>query len=141
MSTSWLLLANKLEIPPVMIQKNKTRRVGTSMFCFDKDLTLVSYKAEENKLVTMLSTIHEQPVINKDKKTRNCRILQWNQGECRHIRPNVSSPFLQQKDMAMAPSNFYDILNIAGINSWIIYREIMTQKNENAISRINYMKN
>ena len=38
------------------------------MFCFDKDLTLVSYKANENKIVTLLSTIHVQPVINKDKK-------------------------------------------------------------------------
>lgn len=37
----------------------KKRNVGTSMFCFDREETLVFYKPKPEKLVLLLSTSHE----------------------------------------------------------------------------------
>ncbi|KAK9745590.1 Transposase IS4 [Popillia japonica] len=39
---------NKREIPPEIISL-KNREVGSSIFCFDKEKTLVSYKTKRNK--------------------------------------------------------------------------------------------
>lgn len=58
------LRSNKREIPKNM-KNSGSRSVGTSMFCYDGDKTLVSFKAKTNKMVFLLSTIHDQPSINE----------------------------------------------------------------------------
>ncbi|KAJ4425683.1 hypothetical protein ANN_27879 [Periplaneta americana] len=57
---------NKPDIPPeLLITKN--RNIGSSMFCFDKEKTLVYFKAKSNKMVILLSTAHDQPTLNENK--------------------------------------------------------------------------
>ncbi|CAB3249527.1 unnamed protein product [Arctia plantaginis] len=71
------LRSNKREIPKE-IANTRSRPVGTLVFGFDKELTLVSYKPKPNKVVYLLSSTHDQPAINTDtKKIRNYRILQF----------------------------------------------------------------
>ena len=55
------LRKNKREIPPKFIQK---KDVGTSIFAFDRNKTLVSYTPKENKVVLLLSTLHPDSSIN-----------------------------------------------------------------------------
>ncbi|XP_071051094.1 piggyBac transposable element-derived protein 4-like [Onthophagus taurus] len=61
------LKKNKREIPPEMVHP-KNRAIGTSMFCFDGPKTIVSYKAKSSKVVLLLSTCHEKPVIDQVSK-------------------------------------------------------------------------
>ncbi|GBP62620.1 PiggyBac transposable element-derived protein 4 [Eumeta japonica] len=49
------LRSNKREIPKEMVN-TRNRPVGTSIFGFDKEMTLVSYKPKTNKIVYLLST-------------------------------------------------------------------------------------
>lgn len=57
------LRGNKREILKAM-ENAINRAIGTSMFCFAKEMTLVSYKPKSNKIVYLLSTTHDQPAIN-----------------------------------------------------------------------------
>ncbi|CAB3254174.1 unnamed protein product [Arctia plantaginis] len=63
------LRSNKREIPKEMAN-TRSRPVGTSVFGFDKELTLVSYKPKPNKVVYLLSSTHDQPAINTDTKKK-----------------------------------------------------------------------
>ncbi|XP_034940289.1 piggyBac transposable element-derived protein 4-like [Chelonus insularis] len=56
--------ANKREIP-VEFQNERTRRTGTASFCYDNELTLLSYKAKPQKVLFLLSTCHEEGTINE----------------------------------------------------------------------------
>jgi hypothetical protein len=63
------LRKNKAEIPPDMLE-TRQRQPGTSVFCFDKQKTLVKYlsKTKNKKLVILLSTIHTDRSLNKVTK-------------------------------------------------------------------------
>ncbi|CAG4981103.1 unnamed protein product [Colias eurytheme] len=67
------LRANKREIPEEM-RNNRTRPVGTSMFCYDGPLTLLSYKPKPSKMVYLLSSCDENGTINQSSKTRSTSI-------------------------------------------------------------------
>lgn len=55
--------SNKREIPDELKQM-KSRRVGTSMFCYDGPLTLVSYKPKPSKMVFVLSSCDEEGTVH-----------------------------------------------------------------------------
>ncbi|GFR31965.1 DDE_Tnp_1_7 domain-containing protein [Trichonephila clavata] len=57
---------NKREIPPELLEL-RSRSVGTSMFCFDQDKTILSYKTKQNTCV-LLSTFHEKSNINEESE-------------------------------------------------------------------------
>ncbi|KAJ4427618.1 hypothetical protein ANN_25266 [Periplaneta americana] len=56
---------NKPDIPPEL-HITKNRNLRSSMFFFDKEKTLVSFKAKSNKMVILLSTAHDQPTLNEN---------------------------------------------------------------------------
>ena len=57
------LKKNKKEIP-VAFLPHKSREVGTTIFGFQKDATLVSYTTKRNKCVILLSTAHDDSKID-----------------------------------------------------------------------------
>lgn len=56
--------SNKREIPEE-VKNSRSRPVGSSIFCFDGPLTLVSYKPKPSKMVYLLSSCDEDAVINE----------------------------------------------------------------------------
>ncbi|GFQ95982.1 DDE_Tnp_1_7 domain-containing protein [Trichonephila clavata] len=57
---------NKREVPSELLEL-RSRSVGTSMFCFDQDKTLLSYKTKQNTCV-LLPKFHKEPNINKESE-------------------------------------------------------------------------
>lgn len=58
------LRANKKEIPKEL--KNfKDRKCNTSIFCYDNELTLLSYKPKPNKVIYLLSSCDEEGAVNQ----------------------------------------------------------------------------
>ena len=56
---------NKREFPADFVNiKFQDRKEGSSFF-FDDNMTAVSYRAKENKLVSLLSTMHDSPAVNE----------------------------------------------------------------------------
>ena len=58
------LRKNKSDIPPEF-QANKRRPVGSTLFGFDKDTTLVSYVPKKSKSVLLVSTMHHDDKIDE----------------------------------------------------------------------------
>ena len=58
------LRKNKSIIPPEF-QANKRRPVGSTLFGFDKDTTLVSYVPKRSKSVLLVSTMHHDDKIDE----------------------------------------------------------------------------
>ena len=55
------LRKNKREIPPSFLNK---KEVGTSLFAFDRNKTIVSYTPKPKKIVLLLSTLHPDASLN-----------------------------------------------------------------------------
>ena len=55
---------NRKEVPP----EPSKRAEYESLFVFTKDTSMVSYAPNKNKTVLLLSTMHEQPDIDEQKK-------------------------------------------------------------------------
>lgn len=64
----WILVettrSNKREIPEEM-KSSRSRDVGTTVFCYNGPLTLVSYKPKPSKMVYLLSSCNEEDTINE----------------------------------------------------------------------------
>ena len=56
------IYTNKREIPTV--QNSRTREVGATIFAFDKEKMLASFKPKQEKVVLLLSTMHEKIELN-----------------------------------------------------------------------------
>lgn len=114
--------SNKREIPPEMLNLSK-RPVGHSKFCFDNEKTLVSYKAKSNKNVLLLSTMHAGN-SNIGKNTGKPEII-----ECYNMTKGAVDTFDQmcghmntsRKTKRWPLCIFYGMLNIAGINAYVLY--------------------
>ncbi|KAJ4425574.1 hypothetical protein ANN_27769 [Periplaneta americana] len=112
----------KPDIPhELLITKN--RNIGSSMFCFDKEKTLVSFKAKSNKMVILLSTAHDQPTLNENTNKRHI-IDDYNATKYgvdtldEMCSNNSCSRKTRQRPLICV---FYGMLNIGCLNSWAIY--------------------
>ncbi|XP_076047427.1 uncharacterized protein LOC143028962 [Oratosquilla oratoria] len=61
-------IRKKPYIPTVMLEKERVRPEKTSIFLFDCNTTLVSYKAKKDKTVVLLSTLHHEAAIGEKGK-------------------------------------------------------------------------
>ncbi|KRX75177.1 hypothetical protein T06_5643 [Trichinella sp. T6] len=63
------LRRNKTEVPSELTEA-MGREVGSSLFCFDRQLTLVSYILKRKKCVLLLSTMHHNDAVNDDQERK-----------------------------------------------------------------------
>lgn len=59
------LRKNKREIPPIFLETKK-REVNSTLFGYGKDLLLISYTPNKNKNVIMISSMHDQSMIDPE---------------------------------------------------------------------------
>lgn len=132
--------SNKREIPE-LLKNSRSRPVGSSMFCFDGPLTLVSYKPKPAKMVYLLSSCNENAVIN-DSSGKPDMILFYNQtkGGVDSFDQMCSSMSCSRKTNRWPMAVFYGILNMAFVNSAIIYGHNMLKNNKKPLNRTKFMK-
>lgn len=130
---------NKKEIPKEFLDV-KSRNANTSMFCFDQKNTLLSYMPKKNKLVLLLSTMHEKVEIQEETGKP---IIIHNYNETKsgvdtfdQMCSNMSS---SRKTRRWPLCVFYGMINMASINSYVIYTFNTLKKGEKPISRYQYM--
>lgn len=122
---------NKREIPPIFVQ-TKERRPCSSMFAFLKKGVLVSYVPKKNKNVLLFSTLHAGDVIDNSTlekyKPEIVTFYNKNKGAVDVVDELVSQYTVSRNSCRWPLTIFYCLLNIAGINSQIIY-SANTEKN------------
>nr|ADV17599.1 transposase [Agrotis ipsilon] len=133
--------SNKREIPEE-IKNSRSRPVGSSMFCFDGPLTLVSYKPKPSRMVFLLSSCDENAVINESNGKPDM-ILFYNQtkGGVDSFDQMCKSMSANRKTNRWPMAVFYGMLNMAFVNSYIIYCHNKINKQKKPINRKEFMKN
>lgn len=122
------LRINKKELPPAVVDK-KQGDVGSTTFCFKKDMTLVSYKAKQNKKVVLLSSMHDDAAVDRDEASATYGkpeiILFYNSSKG---GVDTVDKYISHYDVARISNRwsmviFYAMLNVGGLNSFIIHKE------------------
>lgn len=118
------LRKNKRELPPGFVN-TKHRPVNSSMFAFQKDKTLVSYVPRKGKNVILLSSMHFDDEIDPDTgdsfKPSIITFYNKTKGGV-DIVDGLSANYNCARNTKRWPMVvLYSLLNIAGINSHIIF--------------------
>lgn len=114
---------NKREIPKEFVN-NKNRKVHSSLFAFQKDMTLVSYVPKKNKFVNLLSTMHNDDAIDQTtgeaKKPEIITFYNLTKGAV-DVVDQMSAAYSTARISNRWPMVlFYTILNTAAINSRVL---------------------
>ncbi|XP_035210270.1 uncharacterized protein LOC118184673 [Stegodyphus dumicola] len=134
---------NKREFPPEFTDvKYQERKNGSSLFLFHDEVTAVSYKAKK-KLVTLISTMHSNSEVNQSTGKPEI-VMTYNSTKggvdcfdqlCNHMNCG-------RKTKRWPMAFFYNIINIAGINAYVIYLHNFYRDrtgNGMPLSRLNFM--
>ncbi|GBP21878.1 PiggyBac transposable element-derived protein 4 [Eumeta japonica] len=115
------LRSNKREIPKEMVN-TRNRPVGNSIFGFDKEMTLVSYKPKTNKIAYLLSTTHDQPSINANsKKPEIIEFYNSTKGAVDTVDQMCSIMSTSRKTNRWPICLFFNILNLTIVNAYVIH--------------------
>lgn len=121
---------NKRELPSEFKDpKHKNRGVGSSMFIYHNEITAVSYKTKNNKVVTLLSTMHQGSSINENTKKPEI-IMTYNdtKGGVDSFDQMCNNSNCGRKTKRWPLCLFYNMINIASINSYVLYVHNFYQK-------------
>ncbi|XP_023565842.1 piggyBac transposable element-derived protein 4-like [Octodon degus] len=130
---------NKAEIPHEMLQV-RNRELYSTIFGFQKDITLASYMAKKNKVVLLMSTLHHDGSIDRDTSTQMKPEMETfynkTKGGVDTVDELCSNYDVTRNTKRWPMIVFYSILNMSGINSFIVYKE----NNKCKISRRNFLR-
>ena len=115
------MLKNKSDIPPEF-QANKIRPIGSSLFGFYKDTTLVSFVPKKWISVLLVSTMHHDAKID-DEVGKPDIILYYNQTKraVDTMYQMCHTYSMQSKTKRRPLAYFMNLLNLGGMNSYITY--------------------
>lgn len=134
------LRANKPEIPPEF-RNNKNRPINTSMFCYDNELTLVSFKPKPDKIVYLLSSCNEVGTVNdSNKKPTMVEFYNSTKGGVDTFDQMCSIMSCSRKTNRWPMCLFYGMINMAIINSYIIYSHNVLDNKKKPLSRREFAK-
>lgn len=112
---------NKREIPPEFLPK-KDRVPNSSLFGYQKNITMVSYVPKKNKAVILLSTMHDTGAISEETNKPEI-IMDYNatKGGVDTVDQMCASYSVARITRRWPLAIFFALMDIAGINAQIIY--------------------
>lgn len=118
--------SNKKELPKSAKQKVDNLPKFSSLFYKSNICTLTVYKAKKNKKVLLLSSKHTSQKIEQTRKKLPETISFYNHTKYGvDIMDQMAKKYTVKSGSQRWPLQvFFNILDIAGINSWIIYKEL-----------------
>ena len=126
---------NKRELPPEF--SNPTRPIGSSMFAYNNYITLVSYIPKRKKNVLLVSTLHHDDKISQ-LTGKPEMIMDYNdtKGGVDTLDKMCAAYDCARNTRRWPMVIFYSMLNIAGVNSMVLYSLQNVDKN---ITRRNFL--
>ncbi|XP_022910889.2 piggyBac transposable element-derived protein 4-like [Onthophagus taurus] len=112
------LRQNKSDIPKEM-KASKDRVVYSSLFCFQNNVSMVSYARKKNKCVILLSTMHHDASINDDAKRKPEIISHYNKtkGGVDIMDQMVSTYTCKRQSKGWPMTFFFNIIDVATLNA------------------------
>ena len=116
---------NKTEIPQEF-KPARQRDENSSTFGFTKDLTLVPYVPKRNKSVVLLSSLHhDSPICSDSGKPEIIEFYNKTKGAVDLLDQMCARCTVQQATRRWTMVMFYGMINIAAVNSLVIYAHNM----------------
>lgn len=112
---------NKPQLPPEFVN-TKNRPINSNSFCFTQNCTLVSYIPKKGKNVILISSLHNDNEVDEDSGKPEI-ILEYNRLKSGvDVVDKLCATYNVGRNVRRWPMViFFALLNIAGINSQIIY--------------------
>jgi hypothetical protein len=115
---------SRREIPPEFLS-NKRREAKSSVSGFCDNMLLVSYVPKKYRSVTLLSTMHSSADIDKasgdDKKPEVITFYNVTKAAVDVVDQLRATYSCQRRTRRWPPAVFFALINIAGINSYVLY--------------------
>jgi hypothetical protein len=113
---------NKKEIPPEL-QPDPHRPEQSSIFCFDRQLTLVSYVPKKGHAVILLSSVHHDKAVNDEKKKKPEIILYYNdtKGGVDRMDQMVQTYSCKRKTKRWPMTFFFNIIDIGALAAFLVW--------------------
>ena len=135
------LRKNKREIPELFTQKLKERKFASSIFGFSKDMTLVSYKPNANKIVLLLSTLHDDDKIDSQSgdlcKPEIIRYYNSTKAGVDLVDELKQTYSVARVSRRWTLTLFFSLINIGRINAYIVHKENTVNKQ---LKRTDFLK-
>lgn len=129
---------NKREVPPEFLP-HKTRPIGSTLFGFTNDKTLVSYVPQKNKSVVMISTMHHNQSIDTNSgKPEIIIFYNSTKGGVDTLDQKCANYSVARRTQRWPCVIFSAILNISMVNGFILWKAANPNKR---LKRKNYIKN
>ncbi|PSN57460.1 hypothetical protein C0J52_08041 [Blattella germanica] len=139
LTTVGTLRKNKKEIPPEMTMVSG-RKLETSLFIFDDKKTMTSFYPKKNKMVLLLSTMHQgKYVIPETKKPEIIEFYNKTKGGVDTMDQLCNTYSCSRKTRRWPLCVFYGLMNIAGVNAAVIYNTNMAVKGREIIPRKTFL--
>lgn len=115
------LKKNKTEIPAAF-QANRDRELGSSLYGFNSQMTLLSHVPKPQKAVILLSTMHHDKSVN-EATNKPTMIADYNltKGGVDNLDKMIASFSTARKTLRWPMRILYAMLDITGVNSFILY--------------------
>ena len=112
---------NKPQVP-VEFLPNRKKAVGSSVFGFQENMTLVSYVPKANTSVILLSTMHNSSIVDeKSKKPLIALHYDMSKGAVDAVDKLCKAYFVARVTNQWPLALFFTLLNIASVNAQILY--------------------
>lgn len=124
------LRSNRRDLPKLARQaKDDMPRFSTTLYCSDK-CTLTIYKAKPHKKVLILSSMHSTVEIEKTGTRLPETITSYNKTKFGvDVADQMARKYsVKSKSQRWPLQVFFNILDLAGINAWISYKESTGEK-------------
>ncbi|XP_057696551.1 piggyBac transposable element-derived protein 4-like isoform X1 [Corythoichthys intestinalis] len=127
---------NKPELP-AQVTQTTGRQPLSSIFCFTKDMALVSYIPKKGKNVLVLSTVHKEPKVEDEGKRKPEMILDYNKSKVAvdHLDQACGTYSTRRRAQRWPMRLFYHMLDISAFNAFLLYTSVNPGWNANKLYR------
>lgn len=126
-------------IPEDML-KTDGREVNSCAFLFDHRSTLLSYKVKKNKVVLLLSTEHNEKKIGEENKPEIVLYYNRTKGGVDTLDQMATTYSCSRRTERWPLCVFYDMVNIACVNAYVIHSHKCREKKENIPPRRTFLQ-
>lgn len=113
---------NKPEFPLEFSDKKyKKRKAGSSLFLFRDEMTAVSYKPNDKKVVMLISSMHDDNELHENGKPEIVMVYNSTKGAVDTFDQMCGNMNCNRKTQRWPLCLFYNMMNIASVNSYVVY--------------------
>lgn len=125
------LRKNKRCIPANFLP-HRVREVGSNVFGFRRNMTIVSYVPKKNRAVILLSTMHHSNAIDVQNKKKSEINLYYNRtkGGVDTLDQMCHAFTVRRKTRRWSQAQFYNIIDVCGIAAKVIWLNLYPNWNQ-----------